>query len=164
MNVPLNIDWQQILLHLLNFVVLFAILYFLLYDPVKKFMDKRCEYYKNMDDEAKKNLQQAEKIKNEYAEKLHYADSEIEKKRQAANKSLSEKTEQSVMLAKKEAEQIVSDAYKKAESERKKLLESAQNEIADMVADAAEKIVVHASTSDAFDSFLNSVKRSEADE
>ena len=43
MNVPLNIDWQQILLHLLNFVILFAILYFLLYDPVKKFMDKRCE-------------------------------------------------------------------------------------------------------------------------
>ena len=50
MNVPLNIDWQQILLHLLNFVILFAILYFLLYDPVKKFMDKRCEYYKNIDD------------------------------------------------------------------------------------------------------------------
>ncbi len=164
MNVPLNIDWQQILLHLLNFVVLFAILYFLLYDPVKKFMDKRCEYYKNMDDEAKKNLRQAEKLKNEYAEKLHSADSEIEEKKQAANKSLSEKTDQSIMQAKSQADQIVSDAYKKAEAERKKLLERAQNEIADMVADATEKIVVNATTSDAFDNFLDSVKRSGADE
>ena len=164
MNVPLNIDWQQILLHLLNFVILFAILYFLLYDPVKKFMDKRCEYYKNMEDEAKKNLKQAEELKNEYVEKLHSADSEIEEKRQAANKSLSEKTAQSMLLAKQEADRIVSDAYKKAEGECKKLLESAQNEIADMVADAAEKIVVNASTSGAYNNFLNSVQRSEEDE
>ena len=69
-----------------------------------------------------------------------------------------------MMQAKKEAEQIVSDAYKKAEGERKKLLESAQNEIADMVADAAEKIVAGASTSDAYNNFLNSVQRSEEDE
>ena len=69
-----------------------------------------------------------------------------------------------MMQAKKEAEQIVSDAYKKAEGERKKLLESAQNEIADMVADAAEKIVVNASTSGAYNNFLNSVQRSEEDE
>ncbi len=31
MNIPLNIDWQQILLHLLNFVILAGGLYFLLY-------------------------------------------------------------------------------------------------------------------------------------
>ena len=29
MNIPLNIDWQQILLHVLNFVILFGGLYFL---------------------------------------------------------------------------------------------------------------------------------------
>ena len=69
-----------------------------------------------------------------------------------------------MMQAKKEAEKIISDAHKKAEAEHKKLLESAQNEIADMVTHATEKIVVNASTSDAFDNFLNSVKRSEADE
>ena len=41
MNIPLNIDWQQILLHVLNFVILFGGLYFLLYKPVKNFMAKR---------------------------------------------------------------------------------------------------------------------------
>ena len=41
---PLNIDFQQIFLHLFNFVVLFAILYFLLYKPVKNFMDQRVAY------------------------------------------------------------------------------------------------------------------------
>ena len=38
---PLNIDWQQILLHLLNFAILAGGLYFLLYAPVKSFMAKR---------------------------------------------------------------------------------------------------------------------------
>ena len=33
MGVPLNIDWQQILLHLFNFIILFGILYFFLYKP-----------------------------------------------------------------------------------------------------------------------------------
>ena len=41
MNIPLNINFQQILLHLLNFVILAGGLYFLLYGPVKKFMDGR---------------------------------------------------------------------------------------------------------------------------
>ena len=40
-NLPLNIDLQQIFLHLLNFTILLAGLYFLLYEPVKKFMNKR---------------------------------------------------------------------------------------------------------------------------
>ena len=41
MNVPLNIDWQQILLHLFNFIILAGGLYLLLYKPVKNFMEKR---------------------------------------------------------------------------------------------------------------------------
>ena len=60
MKIPLNINWQQILLHLFNFAVLFGILYYLLYSPVKKFMAKREEYYKKMDDDAKKNLENSE--------------------------------------------------------------------------------------------------------
>ena len=41
MNIPLNIDWQQILLHLLNFVILAGGLYLLLYKPVQTFMETR---------------------------------------------------------------------------------------------------------------------------
>lgn len=164
MNVPLNIDWQQILLHLLNFVLLFAILYFLLYAPVKKFMEKRSEYYKNIDEETKKKLNQADELKNEYAEKLRLADDEIEEKMQTASKNLSEKNAQSLALAKQEADKIIADAHEKAEQTRKKMLESAQEEITTMAVKAAEKIVANTSTSDAFDNFLSSAQRSEADE
>ena len=60
MNIPLNIDWQQILLHLLNFVILAGGLYLLLYKPVKAFMDKRTAYYRDQDAQAAKALADAE--------------------------------------------------------------------------------------------------------
>ena len=44
----LNINLQQILLHALNFVILFGALYFLLYKPVRDFMDSRKAHYEKM--------------------------------------------------------------------------------------------------------------------
>ena len=41
MNIPLNIDWQQILLHLFNFAILVGGLYLLLYNPVKTVRRRR---------------------------------------------------------------------------------------------------------------------------
>ena len=61
MNIPLNIDWQQILLHVLNFVILFGGLYFLLYKPVKNFMAKREAHYAEMAQKAQSELDSAEK-------------------------------------------------------------------------------------------------------
>ena len=61
MNIPLNIDWQQIILHLLNFAILAGGLYFLLYHPVRKFMDQREEHYRQMENEAQQRLDQAKK-------------------------------------------------------------------------------------------------------
>ena len=66
MNIPLNIDWQQIILHLLNFAILAGGLYFLLYRPVRKFMDQREEHYRQMETEAQQRLDQAKATEEEY--------------------------------------------------------------------------------------------------
>ena len=63
MNIPLNIDWQQILLHLLNFAILAGGLYLLLYKPVKAFMAKREGWYQQQADAAEKTRQEAEALK-----------------------------------------------------------------------------------------------------
>ena len=53
---PLNIDWQQILLHAFNFIILAAGLTFLLFKPVKKFMAAREESYKKAAEEHRQKL------------------------------------------------------------------------------------------------------------
>lgn len=158
---PLNIDWQQILLHLFNFIILFAILYFLLYKPVKQFMDKRAEYYKNLDDEANAKLAESEKAKEEYEKRLANAEDEISAQKKKAYKEIEEANAALIKRAEKKAEKIVADARKNIEYDRAKMLKEAQTEITDMVASAAEKLVAQATTSQAFDQFLESAKRGE---
>lgn len=161
---PLNIDWQQILLHLFNFVILFAVLYFLLYNPVKQFMDKRTEYFKNLDDEAKEKLAAAEKTEAEYESKVMAADTELAAEKEKALKEL----EVSIATRKKQAEdeaaKIITDARITAEQERVKILKEAQSEIADMVTTATEKIISASDTEEAYNQFLRIAQGGVSDE
>ena len=85
---PLNINLQQILLHALNFVILFGAMYFLLYKPVKSFMDSRKAHYEKMDEDAKAVLAEAEKTKAGYEAQLKSADEEIARRKREANEAL----------------------------------------------------------------------------
>lgn len=159
MNLPLNIDWQQILLHLFNFTILFAILYFLLYKPVKDFMDKRIEYYKKLDEEAKANLEASVKTKEEYDKKLTAVENEISHKKEQARKELEEAKAAGIRQVEKEAEKIVEEAHQTLEKERTKMMKEAQNEISEMVVAATEKLVLQSGTSESFEQFLTAVER-----
>ena len=78
MNMPLNIDWQQILLHALNLVILIAGLYLLLFKPVKRFMDERTQKYQSMADDAAEKTRQAQALYADYQNRLKGADAEIQ--------------------------------------------------------------------------------------
>lgn len=156
---PLNIDWQQILLHLFNFCILALALYFLLYKPVKKFMAARTAHYKEEAAKSESLRAEAEALKAEYSEKLSAADSELELKRSEALHELHAYREKLVGEAEAEADAIVEKAKKDASRERKKIIDGAGKEIADMVGAAAEKIVL-GSTRNAYEDFLNAAEKS----
>lgn len=153
---PLNIDIQQILLHMLNFAVLFGALYFLLYKPVKKFMDNRNKYYEEIEEKTSKIVDEANELKATYEKKMEAADEEISAlKSEAKAKSMAEAVKIKAN-AQKEAEQIISSAKAQAEISSENMVKSANNEICNLAEKAAEKLVIE-STSEAYDSFLNSV-------
>ena len=86
MGIPLNVDWQQILLHLFNFIILAGGLWLLLYKPVKNFMAKREAYYKDMDKAATDKLAAAEAEQQKYSglvEKAQDEAAELKKKAMA---------------------------------------------------------------------------------
>ena len=89
-GVPLNIDWQQILLHLFNFTILFGALYILLYKPVRDFMAKRTSYYADMDSKAEDALKAAEESRMAYDEKVQSFDEEVRAERSKVNKEIAE--------------------------------------------------------------------------
>ena len=154
MNIPLNIDWQQILLHLMNFVILAGGLYFLLYKPVKAFMDKRAVYYQEQADQAAQTTQAAQQLKADYEARLSAADDEIREEKKQAQKDAAAAAQQQLDAARAEAEKIVSDAQAMAERSREKIVRQAGQDVKDLAAEATEKLVLQ-SGGDAFDQFLD---------
>ncbi len=160
-NLPLNINFTQIFLHLLNFLILFAILYFLLYKPVKNFMAKRQQEYKDIDDEARENLKQAEETKAQYETRMAEAESEISELKSRNRVEIEANREKQVRAAKDEAERIIKEAKDQAEKEKNRIIEEAQTEISEMVTDATEKIILQQTAGEAFDQFLSAVDLAE---
>ena len=143
MNVPLNINWQQILLHLFNFIILAGGLYILLYKPVKNFMQKREDYYREIDDAAKAKLNAAENAKTEYAEKLKDVQKEIDGIKSAAAA---------------EADKTAKERIAAAENEKNKILLEANSEIENMVSAAIDK-VLSPKSGNSIDEFLDAVRK-----
>ena len=162
MNIPLNIDWQQILLHLFNFVLLAGGLYLLLYRPVKDFMKKREDHYAQMAQEAEKDRQEARQMVQDYKEKLADIDQEIAGRKQAAQKELDQLREQELAQAKKQAEGILAQAHAATQQEHDAMLAKASKELTGLVVTAAERIALK-SQGDPYEQFLDLVEREAPD-
>ena len=158
MNLPLNIDWQQILLHMFNLIILGFGLYFILYKPVKAFMDKREAYYKDLDDSANKKNEDADKLLKEYQDKLAKVDEEIKDKKNIAMKELDDKVNSELNKAKEDAKRIVEDAKAQGQKKHDELVESANKDICDLAIKATSKLV-DKTLDDSYDEFLKSVKK-----
>lgn len=160
-GIPLNVNWQQIMLHLFNFTILFGCMYILLYKPVKDFMAKRDAYYKEMDDRAESELKAAEDEKQKYSDKAMAFDQEVKAEKEKVRAEIEAQRNRQLQEAKTDAERIVADAKAEAKREKDEIIASAQKEITDMVTEAMEKLTLEQSASDAFDQFLDLAEGSE---
>ncbi len=159
---PLNIDFQQIFLHLLNFTILFAAMYFLLYKPVKSFMDQRAAYYADLDKQAQDKLEEAERIHQDYQQKLKAADEEIQAKSSQAQKLAMESAEQQLKKAQAEAAHVLAKASAEAKAEKERIIYEARGEVEEMITTVAEKLIL-ANTAAAYEQFLEAAGKEEPD-
>ena len=161
---PLGIDILQILLHMFNVVILFGGLYFLLYGPVKKFMDNREEQYRKLDEDTKAALEDAQKLKDEYDKQLQDAADEILEQRQEVNRELQELRRQKTTEAQEEARQILKKAEAEAEHRKMEIIAGAKGEITNLVVEATDKLLMNEDTGSFYDAFLDDAERSARNE
>lgn len=151
---PLNIDLQQILLHLLNFVILFGGLYFLLYKPVNKFMNEREAQYLQRDQESAAKMEEIRKAEEKYQQEVENLEVQLLRRQEEASKEIEKVTRKRMQEAELMAEEIIGKARQEGEREREKIIQSAQSSISEMVAEATEKMILGTSATEAFDQFL----------
>ncbi|MDE7244925.1 MAG: ATP synthase F0 subunit B [Oscillospiraceae bacterium] len=162
-NLPLNIDIQQIFLHLFNFTILLAALYFLLYGPVKNFMNKRSAYYEDLDRQAQDKLDEAIRVRDSYDRKMLAAEDEIKRRSEAVHDAAAQQAQAQLKDAKEEAARIVAKARAEAQAEQERILDTARSELSEMVAAATERLLA-ADTSSSYDQFLDDAVGDEAND
>lgn len=159
---PLGIDFMQIFLHLFNVVVLFFGLYILLYAPVKKFMKKREDYYKDMETQAVRQLEDADKLKEDYESRLRNAQEEIAAEKKKASMLLEDERMRASHEARAEAAKIIEDAKADAQMIRNAIVDDAKHDISRMIGEVAEKLMLEGTQGNVYDAFLEEVERSTA--
>lgn len=162
MSIPLNIDWQQILLHLFNFAILAGGLYLLLYRPVKQFMEQREAAYQKSHDAAQAAEERARQLEADYASRMAETDAAVARKRAEAEQELEELRARQIAGAKQEARAILDKARESARRERDEMLARGARELMDATASAAEKITLGAE--DPYEQFLRLAERRAAHE
>lgn len=90
---PLNIDFLQVLLHMLNFVILAGGLTFLLFKPINKFLENRKAHFEKLERDNAESAETNAKAKAEYEQKLSNAEAEIAEMKQNAEKDMASAAE-----------------------------------------------------------------------
>ncbi len=151
---PLNIDWQQILLHWMNLAILTGGMYFLLFKPVKRFMDQREAHYQELERQAADKLAEAERLRADCQAKLEQADEEIHQERLKAQQAAAQAAQEHLDQAEEQARRILSKAKAEAKQNRERVLRESQKEVRELAVQAAKKLAAKPED-DFFDQFLN---------
>lgn len=141
MSLPLNINFQQILLHMFNLCLLFGGLYLLLYKPVKKFMDDRAAKYKYADDAANEKLLKAQEAEALAQQKLKDCEIKIEQDIAKSRADAEAEAESIIKDANNTKKQILAAAEEAALREKNRMINDAREEIAELAVKAAEKVI-----------------------
>ena len=138
---PLNIDFLQILLHALNFLILAGGLTLLLYKPISRFMEERRSYFEAAEQDIEKKTKEAQALKAEYEQKLRDSKEEINELRIASEKEATDAARLTIEKSRETAHEMILTAEKEAEERKEHILDLAQTEISELVVSAVEKLL-----------------------
>ena len=125
----------------LSMLLLFTILSFLLFNPVRDLLEKRRQRIVDDQEAAKNEKQEAIAYKEEYDKKLKEVDKEAQEILSAARKRAKQNEAKIVAEAKEEAARIIARANVEVELEKKRALDDIKQEMITIASMMAEKAV-----------------------
>jgi len=132
---------KSLIIQMLNFLILLAILYRLLYKPLLAKMEERSAAIKTSLDEAQAARAEAARQAEENAERLRAAYAEAQSIRAAALKEAAEEQRKLVEAARREAQQLVESAKAQTEADIRRAREELRREVSEIAIAIAEKLV-----------------------
>ena len=125
----------------LSMLVMFTLLSYFLFNPVRDMLEKRKQRVAEDCDAAKREKEDAIAFKEEYDQKLKQVDKEAEAILSAARKRAMQNEAKIVAEAKEEAARIIARANAEIELEKKRALDDMKQEMITIASMMAEKVV-----------------------
>lgn len=130
-------------IQIVNSLILFGLLFFILYKPVRAILQKRREKIQSQLERAEQDMSQAQSLKVQYTENLSHIEDERTEILDAAQKSAAQKGRDIVEEAKSEADTVKKQAQQDILHQQEQARESLKLHVIELSSAMASKIVSH---------------------
>lgn len=137
----LGISWPTLLAQIINFIILFGLLYLIAYKPILRMLDERSRRIKESMEQTELIKQQAESAEEEFKKRIAAASQEGQEIIKRAVKTGEEIRQKSQQEAREAGEALIARARAEIQRERDEAMDSLRQEFADLTIIAAEKVI-----------------------
>ena len=137
----LGISLPTLIAQLINFIVLFVLLYFVAYKPLMRMLDERSRKVKESMEQTEYIKVQAAKAEEEVSKRITGASKEGQKIIDQAVKAGEETRQEARLEAEKEAEKLIARSQVEIHRERDEAIGELRKEFTDLTILAAEKVI-----------------------
>ena len=128
-------------IQIINALVLFGALTYILFKPVTEFMDKRTERIQSSIEEAESNVKETSRLKAEYEEQLRDIKNERNAIIEEAAKIAETRSNEIITAAKEDAEKILERARLQIEREKQSMMDELRGQVSALAIAAASKVI-----------------------
>ena len=139
-----NLDFQLLHDSVLTLIAVFVLFLggsFFFFNPARKFLEKRKQSIADDIEAAQKEKEEAERLKNEYEDKLKNVDAKVEEILSDARQRALANENRIVADARDEAGKIIDNAHREANLEKQKVVDDVKEEVINVASAMAGKIV-----------------------
>ncbi len=137
----LGVNLPTLVAQIVNFVVLFGLLYLVAYKPVMRMLDERSRRVKESMEQTEFARQQAERAEEETKKRIEAAGKEGQELVARAARTGEEVRRQAQQEARQDAESLIARAGVEIQRERDEAIDELRKEFADLAILAAEKVI-----------------------
>jgi len=137
----LGINVSTFIAQIVNFVILFGLLYLFAYKPILRMLDERSNKVKESMDQAESVKEQSERAEDEVKKRLEEAGKEGQGVIARAVKAGEDARQKVQQEAKKDAEALIEKARLEIQRERDEAIDDLHKEFSDLTIEAAGKVI-----------------------
>jgi len=141
LKAPLGLNLIEVLIHLLNLTILIIAVRFLLYKPIKKFIDNREKQYDDQDKESERKRAEAAELKEQYEKLLSDSRKDAARINEEVQASAQSAAVEIVSAAKEKAGVMLKKAEEEAKRGREEEIQKIKQAVPSLAVSIASEIL-----------------------